>query len=153
MLLEFSNGAMLGSTSAVHHQKGLALPWWAWLLPHGVTELLAIVLLGGGGLAIGYTVLMPGRHGRVDALLALRRRVLPLLVLVFPMLLVAALIESYVRQSTLEDGPRYVRAAVSLVFWVALIAFTPAPRKARQPAPTLAETRFPIPTEEEILWG
>lgn len=146
----FHNGVLIGAMTVPYHDHGLARGWWAWLLPHGVTEILALVLLGGGGLAIGYTVIAPGRRSRVDALLDLRTRIFPLLVLVFPMLFAAALIESFLRQSALGDGARYAFAAGSAIFWIAVLGFAPAPKRKQRPRP-IAETRFPIPTEEEIL--
>src|SRR5690606_33989103 len=64
------NGLLLGVYSRAFHDGGLAMEWWAWILPHGITELLAIVLLAGGGLWIGRTILAPGEVGRAEALRA-----------------------------------------------------------------------------------
>ena len=63
--LLFSNGVMLGAMSALYHSRGMALDWWGWILPHGVTELLAIVLCGAAGLVQGQAVVFPGRRTRL----------------------------------------------------------------------------------------
>ena len=47
-LLLFYNGLVLGAMAALFHSRGLGAAWWSWVLPHGVTELLAIVDGQGG---------------------------------------------------------------------------------------------------------
>jgi len=92
------NGAFLGVYTHTFHSSGLAWEWWAWLLPTVSTELLAIVLLSGGGLFIGHQIVSPGRKSRADALREARGHIIRLLLFAFPMLLLAALIEAFVRQ-------------------------------------------------------
>src|SRR5262249_313476 len=45
-LLLFATGLMMGAFGAVYAAHGLSFELWAWLLPHGVTELTAVVLCG-----------------------------------------------------------------------------------------------------------
>ena len=73
LLLLFSNGLLLGAFGALYQDRGLGLEFWAWVLPHGVTELLAVVLCGAAGLVLADALLFPGRHSRRENL-ALRGR-------------------------------------------------------------------------------
>jgi len=74
ILLLFSNGLLLGAMGALHHHKGLGVEFWAWVLPHGVTELLAVALCGAAGLALGRALVVPGRHSRLQELALAGRR-------------------------------------------------------------------------------
>ena len=153
VLLLLYNGALLGVYSATFSRHGLDSEWWAWILPHGVTELLGIVLLSGGGLFIGWTVLVPGYRSRASALARRRGDMFHILVFSFPMFLFAALIESFVRQSNLSVPGRYGFAAASAVFWFVYLGFvrpTDAFRRRHELGATLAEVRVPLPEHEEL---
>lgn len=67
-LLLFSNGLVLGAFGALYASRGLGLEFWAWVLPHGVTELTAVALCGAAGLALGQALLFPGQEERLAAL-------------------------------------------------------------------------------------
>ncbi len=154
VLLLFLNGIHLGTYSYTFHKADLANEWWAWVLPHGVTELLAIVLLAGGGLWLGHMMLAPGLHTRRERLRQSRADVIRLLLFAFPMLLLAALFESFLRQSPLDDPTRYVVAAASAVLWFLFfcLARPPARRLARVvAASTIADRAVALPDRDEIL--
>jgi len=117
-LLMFTTGLLLGAFSALYASRGLGIDFWGWLLPHGVTELLAVVLCGGAGLVLAKALVFPGRHSRLDNL-ALRGReagtiVLGSVVLFF----IAGLIEGYFRQLVTDLTVRWLVAALSAFFWV-----------------------------------
>ncbi|MBX3472179.1 MAG: stage II sporulation protein M [Planctomycetes bacterium] len=122
------NGMILGSYSHTFVSHGLAWEWWAWILPHGVTELLAIVLLAGGGLWLGRLMVAPGDRSRREALREARPDILRLALLAFPMLLLAAALESFVRQSGLSEPERYWFAAATAVGWALWIGWARPPR-------------------------
>ena len=154
VLILLQNGALLGVFSFTFHQHGLAYEWWAWILPHGITELLGVVLLSGAGLFIAQRILAPGELRRVASLHQAMVDALRHLFFAFPMLLVAALIESFVRQSSLSDTGRYFFAAASAALWAAYLGFGRVPTAviARLEASrTLAERAIPLPSEEQIL--
>ena len=126
--LLFQNGLPLGALAAVYESRGLGLEFWAWVLPHGVTELTAIVLCGAGGLVLGASLVFPGRHSRLQNL-ALRGRDAAALALgAIVMLLFAALIEGFFRQIVQDVTIRFGVAATTLVAW--LLYFGLAGRKA-----------------------
>jgi uncharacterized membrane protein SpoIIM required for sporulation len=117
MLLLFTNGLLLGAFAALYQGRGLGLEFWAWLLPHGVTELLAVVLCGAAGLAVGESLLFPGRHTRL-ANLGQRGREAGVVVLgSVLMLLVAGLIEGIFRQTVHHVVVRLSVALLTSLFW------------------------------------
>jgi uncharacterized membrane protein SpoIIM required for sporulation len=154
VVIVLMNGAMLGVYSQTFHSHDLAFEWWAWVLPHGITEILAIVLLSGGGLFLGHTILAPGECTRVAALASVRGDAIRLLLFAFPMLLLAAVIESFVRQSGLSDPARYAFAATTALFWALFLGLGRIPGRTLsriEGAMTLAERAIPLPDHEEII--
>ncbi|MBI2566762.1 MAG: stage II sporulation protein M [Candidatus Schekmanbacteria bacterium] len=153
ILLLLDNGMLLGVYSHTFQSHGLAYEWWAWILPHGVTELLAVILLSGGGLLVGHTILLPGEKTRIEALRGIRPHAIRLVMAAFPMLLIAALVESFVRQSSLSEPGRYAFAALSAVLWAALIGAGPAPDRVRGrmlATRSRAESALPQPLEDVL---
>jgi uncharacterized membrane protein SpoIIM required for sporulation len=148
------NGVFLGVYTRTFHARGLAYEWWAWILPHGVTELLAVVLLAGGGLYLGRQIIAPGERTRGQALRESRGDAARIVMFAFPMLLAAALIESFVRQSGLSDPGRYVFAAASALFWVLYLGLAGVPERwtlRMEERRTRAERAVPLPVGEELL--
>src|SRR5690606_38746852 len=60
LYLLIMNGMMLGAFLALFFSKGLGVEVVAWIGPHGVPEIGAIILCGGAGMAIGHSLLNPG---------------------------------------------------------------------------------------------
>jgi uncharacterized membrane protein SpoIIM required for sporulation len=116
--LLFQNGLLLGSMAALYASRGLAGQFWAWVLPHGVTELLAVALCGMAGFVFGGAILFPGERSRLENL-ARRGREAGLAVLgAVAMFFLAALLEGFFR-SLVKDVPvRWSVAVATLVFWV-----------------------------------
>ena len=123
ILLMLYNGMILGSFIAVHYQAGITWEMWAWLLPHGVTELGAIILCGGVGLVLGRSIVRPGELSRTDSLRIGGREAARTAVGVALMLIAAAIIESYVRQSHLSTNQRLAFAAATGLFWALYIGW------------------------------
>ncbi len=117
-LLMFLNGTILGAFAALYHERGLSADLWGWLLPHGITELSAIVLCGGAGLVLAQSLVFPGRFTRLQNL-AMRGRIAGQVVLgAVVMLFVAGLIEGIFRQTVQSITVRYVVATSTAVFWI-----------------------------------
>jgi len=112
------NGAMLGAFASIHVQHGIATEMSAWILPHGITEITAVILCGGAGFVLGMAVIRPGFQTRRRALLEAGHIVLALLLGVVPMFIVAGIIESYIRQSHLSTSTRLLFALGTALFWV-----------------------------------
>ena len=120
-LLMIYNGMILGVFVAIHQRAGIDAELWAWILPHGVTELGAIVLCGGVGLMLGRAVVAPGLLTRTEALRKAGQQAALTSLGVAGMLFAAAIIESFLRQSHLSTSARLIFAAGSAVFWVLFI--------------------------------
>ena len=117
--LLFRNGLVLGAMAALYHERGLSPEFWSWILPHGVTELLAVVLCGAAGLVLAQALIFPGRHSRLVNL-ALQGKQAGLIVLgAVVLFFLAALIEGYFRQLVHDIEVRYAVALVSALAWLA----------------------------------
>lgn len=123
ILLMIFNGMLLGVFAAIHSRVGLATEMWAWILPHGVTEIGAIILCGGVGLMLGQAVLRPGLRSRKESLLAAGREAAHVCLGAAAMLVAAAIIESYVRQSHWTTQARLIFAGGTAVFWAVYIGY------------------------------
>jgi uncharacterized membrane protein SpoIIM required for sporulation len=117
------NGMLLGVFAAIHYEAGIRAEMWAWILPHGVTELGAIMLCGGVGLMLGQAVVRPGAVSRTTSLLRTGREAAKTCLGAGGMLVCAALIESYVRQSHWSTSARLFFAGCTGVFWAVYIAY------------------------------
>lgn len=118
-----SNGLELGAMAELYRGRGLGLEFWGWILPHGVTELLAICLCGGAGLAFGTALLFPGERSRREAFATTGREVALLVLGAIAMFVIAGIIEGVFRQTVLSPGIRWAVAAASLLGWVSYFAF------------------------------
>jgi uncharacterized membrane protein SpoIIM required for sporulation len=116
------NGMLLGVFAAIHHQAGLDVEMWAWILPHGITELGAITLCGSVGFMLGQAVVSPGELTRTQSLINAGREAATICIGAAFMLIAAALIEGYIRQTSWSPATRFVFAASTAFFWIAYIA-------------------------------
>ncbi len=117
ILLLFSNGTTIGAMLALYVSKGLGLEFVAWLLPHGITELLAVVLCGAAGLSIGYGLVFPGPFRRLDNLALRGRHAARIATGSVAMFFFAALIEGVFRQVIIQIDIRVLVIVVTSVGW------------------------------------
>jgi len=129
LLLLLWNGMILGAMTALFHERGLAVEWWSWILPHGVTELLAIVLCGAAGLAVGHRLVFPGAYSRAAALVAAGRTMGAVVAGSVGMLFLAAMVEGVFRQVVQSVPLRYALAATFAGLWA--LYFVRAGRSSR----------------------
>jgi uncharacterized membrane protein SpoIIM required for sporulation len=123
ILLLLQNGLMLGAFVALYASRGLGLDLGGWLLIHGVTELLAIILCGTAGLALGGAVAFPGAHSRLANLAATGRIAGRVVMGAVGLLLIAGLLEGLGRQLITDISTRYVIAAATAVGWCLYFGF------------------------------
>lgn len=122
VFLMLFNGMLMGVFVAIHYQAGIRSEMWAWILPHGITEIGAIILCGGVGLMLGQAVVHPGSRSRKHQLLEAGREAARVCLGVGGMLVCAAIIESYVRQSHWSTAARLSFAAATALFWATYFA-------------------------------
>jgi len=127
------NGLTLGGFAAIFMRGSERGAFLAWIVPHAVPELLAIVLCSTGGLAMGLAVIAPGRLGRRAALRRASGDALQLGLGSLVLFVCAALIESFVRESLLSTQARVAVAAlaVSALLGYVLLVRVLARRKAK----------------------
>jgi uncharacterized membrane protein SpoIIM required for sporulation len=127
--LLFWNGLLLGAMSAVYHLADLGTGWWGWVLPHGVSELLAVVLCGAAGFLQGQAVVFPGQRPRLANLAVAGRRAGVMVVGAAALFLLAALIEGIFRQVVHSVPVRYLVIVLTAAVWT--VYFTRAGRGQR----------------------
>ena len=127
----FYNGMIVGALAAyVAVGGGDVLLFWSLILPHGVIELAAIFLSGGGGLLIGRAMIAPGRYRRRDALIPAARRAMRLVPGIVVMLVVGGLIEGFFTPLGIHALWKLGFAGLTLA---ALVVYA-LPFKKREPA-------------------
>ncbi len=131
LVLLFYNGLVLGAFVALYHSRGLAIDVWGWLLPHGVTELLAVILCGGAGLLIGHGLVFPGEQTRLEALRSRGRQAALVVVIAVIMLFGAGLLEGVFRQTVTSVPVRYGVATATAAWWLWYFGFVGRARPAR----------------------
>jgi len=118
LYLLFYNGLTLGALAALYQSHGLGLELWAWILPHGVTELTAVFLCGAAGLVLATSLIFPGPYTRLRHLAIQGRRASVLVIGAVAMFLIAGLIEGIFRQVVHDPAVRWTVACGTLIFWV-----------------------------------
>lgn len=115
------NGIHLGGVLGVYQSKGILPLILAFVAPHGVLELTAICIAGGGGLLIGGAILFPGALTRREAIVVQGRRAIGLIAAASLLLLVAGAIEGLI--SPIEYWPLSLKVIVSAMTAVLLVAY------------------------------
>jgi len=123
ILLMLYNGLVLGAFSQLYESRGLGVDFWAWVLPHGVTELLAIVLCGAAGLVLARALVFPGPLPRLESLARGGREAGMIVIGAIGMLFFAGLIEGIFRQTVHDVAIRYSVASATAVFWLVYFGF------------------------------
>ena len=114
IILVLYNGITLGAFAWIFSRDAGWPVFWAWLLPHAIPELLAITLCSTAGLLMAKAVVAPGRRGSAAALREAATPALELVAAAVPLFVVAAAIESFLRQSSLATGARFAAAAIAV---------------------------------------
>ncbi len=105
-LLTFYNGLLLGAFWRMFDEKGLGYELTGWLSIHGVTEIAAICVACAGGAQLGLAILQPGDLTRRAALRHRGRDAVKLMLLAALMLVAAAVLEGFFRQTVQSTGAR-----------------------------------------------
>lgn len=113
VLIQTFNGAVLGAMAGLYDRGGVDLAWWAWVLPHGIPEVLALCICAAAGLLIGRAVVDPQGRPRAQALVLAGRTAAVLITFAALLLIYAGIIEGYFRQFAVGNGPRFALAALN----------------------------------------
>ena len=105
------NGANVGVAGGLFHAVGEAGRFWGLILPHGLLEITAVIVAGGAGLRLGWSLIDPGDRTRGRALSEEGRRSVVVVLGLVGAFVTAGLIEGFVTGSPL---PTFLRVAVGV---------------------------------------
>lgn len=109
------NGLMVGTLAGLCHINGLDVPFWSFVLPHGVIELTAIFMAGGAGFLLGTALFIPGDLPRKEALVQKGRLAVRLVLGCVPLLIVAGVIEAFFSPVPMPSAIKFSAAGVLLI--------------------------------------
>jgi uncharacterized membrane protein SpoIIM required for sporulation len=114
------NGAGVGVAGGLFASVGQQAKFWGLILPHGLLELTAVIIAGGAGLRLGWTLIDPGDRTRRDALADEGRRSLAIVAGLVVVFLAAGTIEGFVTGSSL---PTWARVGIGAVGETVLLSW------------------------------
>jgi uncharacterized membrane protein SpoIIM required for sporulation len=138
IILIFYNGVILGAVIADYVRAGQSVFVAAWLLPHGVIEIPAILIAGQAGLLLGQALIGWGSGQTVGE--RLRQVSTPLVTLISGaclLLIWAAIIESFLSQYHAPVIPYFAKIAFGLVELAVLSVYLGFSGKVSPPGPPL----------------
>lgn len=112
------NGVMVGALAGLFWNYGMAYEFWAYIVPHGVIELLAIFIAGGAGLLMGYKLFAPGPYSRGYQLKRQAKRSVQLLLGTIPLFIIAGIIEGFITPASLSLEAKYAVAILTLLAFI-----------------------------------
>lgn len=107
LIIMISNGIMVGAFQYFFVQKGLFMESFLTIWVHGTLEISAIVIAGGAGITMGRGLAFPGTYTRAQAFQQSARRGLKIFFGISPVILLAAIFESFLTRFT--ETPDWLR--------------------------------------------
>lgn len=126
LLVMFQNGMIaFGGPLAICLRYGVADKLILFMLPHGILELSTIMIAGGAGMMLGFSLLFPGEYSRWDAVKIKGRDAMILIMGCIPMLVIAGCIEGMVSLNpNVSEIPRITIALASAVLLFLYLTFS-----------------------------
>ncbi|MCL1885079.1 MAG: stage II sporulation protein M [Defluviitaleaceae bacterium] len=120
LFILFYNGLIVGGLFGFFHAEGAdLLVAYSLVLPHGIIELGAIFLAGGGGLMMGKGILLPGEFTRRHSLVFHAKTAVKLIPLIVIMLVIAAFIEGFFTPLPISPWLKIIFAAFTGIVMIA----------------------------------
>jgi len=107
------NGVLMGAIGAACWQAGMSLQLWSFVAPHGILELPAVFIAGGGGLLLARGLLFPGELPRRDSLTYYGGLGVRLALGIIPLLVVAGALEGFLSPSGLPVAAKFACSAAA----------------------------------------
>ncbi|MDX2301483.1 MAG: stage II sporulation protein M [Microscillaceae bacterium] len=104
------NGVMVGTFQYFFIEKGLFWESFLTIWLHGTLEISSIIIAGGAGIQLGKGLIFPGTFSRLKAFQISARTGLKLILGISPIIVMAALIESFITRYT--EVPDVLKGAV-----------------------------------------
>lgn len=115
-LILFQNGVFVGAVAGIYGSYHLNSRFWALVLPHGVTEFVAIFICAQAGFLIGSALINPGKYKRQDAIILAGNTAIRLVLGTIPLFGIAAIIEGFITPLSFSDWVKLGFAFISAVF-------------------------------------
>ncbi|SFL94728.1 Uncharacterized membrane protein SpoIIM, required for sporulation [Gracilibacillus orientalis] len=113
------NGIIVGAIAGLFWNYGSSYVFWAYIVPHGVIELIAIFIAGGAGLLMGYKLFVPGNYSRGYQLKTQTVRSVQLLLGTIPLFVIAGIIEGFITPADISLEMKYAVACTTAIGLVA----------------------------------
>ena len=120
-----TNGLMLGSFAGLFNHAGMGYTMWTSILPHGISELTAIVLAGAAGLRLAKGVLLPGDMKRGAAFIFGAKESVVILGGSILLLVIAGIIEGFLSFTAAPDALKWAVSALTFVFCLLYLVVLP----------------------------
>jgi uncharacterized membrane protein SpoIIM required for sporulation/uncharacterized RDD family membrane protein YckC len=128
-LLAF-NGVMIGGAVGLFASMDVGHLIWAFVAPHGVLELFAICVAGGGAFHMASAILLPGTRTRREAMVVRGRRAIRLIAAATMLLIVAGAIEGFISPRVWPIEWKFAVSGVTAVFLLLFLSLGRRPRAA-----------------------
>jgi uncharacterized membrane protein SpoIIM required for sporulation len=136
--LLFTNGVLIGALSYEMASVNQLYFLLSSIAPHGVPELSGVVIAGAAGLLLGWALINPGQRRRGDALRAVGKDAIVLIMTSVVLMFIAAPIEAFF--SFNPQIPQDVKAFVAVATLIAWLAFWIAFGRETQEETSLSPT-------------
>lgn len=107
------NGIMVGTFQYFFIERDLFLESFLTIWLHGTLEISSIVIAGASGIVLGKGLISPGTFSRIQSFQLSAKRGVKLLMSIIPILVLAAIIESFLTRYT--EAPDWIRLSLILV--------------------------------------
>ncbi|MGZ3477759.1 MAG: stage II sporulation protein M, partial [Polyangiales bacterium] len=114
------NGLSIGAVLGYVGSQGAGNNIVTFIVGHGSFELGAIVLAGGAGLSLGWSIVAPGEKTRVASLQSVAADVVVIVAGAAVMLFIAAMIEGFWSGSAVSDA---IKRSVGLAFFILVVLY------------------------------
>lgn len=129
------NGVQIGAVGGYLIASGHGQNFCSFVVTHGAFELTAIVLAGAAGLRLGYALIAPGRHTRLEALRLAARHAIVVVYGVIGLLLIAAAVEAFWSSARwVTPAVKYGAGAACWALVLAYLGWQGRPRAGQAPA-------------------
>jgi len=126
LLALLRNGIMVGAFVSFFIARDLFRESILAIMLHGTLELSCIVIAGAAGLTMGKGLVFPGTYTRLQSFLLSARKGISMMIVITPLLLIAAFIEGFAtRHTDLHDGIRLAVILLSLAVMIAYFVYLP----------------------------
>jgi uncharacterized membrane protein SpoIIM required for sporulation len=123
ILLLFYNGVILGAIAFEYLYAGETAFLFGWLLPHGATEISAIMISGQASFIIATALFKPTSKGRFNALKEKRKDISILLILIVILLIWSGIVESFFSQYHEPYLPYYLKITFGTIILISLYLY------------------------------